>query len=141
MLLKWKSKKSFSLLEMMMVALVLTILVSISAAQYFRAAEKARTAQATEVLTKIYRGYKVRVAEELSIPTMSGCNWAGDFGFDDFNAAAPCIQTKFFNFYYVSVGTRYAQAHRRRLDGSDDAAKWIRIYLDNGTITKSSYYD
>lgn len=55
----------YTLIEIMVTLVIVTILSSLASVQYFRMAEKSRQAEAIEVLTRVFRGYKILVADEL----------------------------------------------------------------------------
>ena len=55
--------KSFTMVELVVVIIVIGILAYISAPQINKAIEKSRQAEAIEVLARIYRGYKILVID------------------------------------------------------------------------------
>lgn len=123
-----KNKRSLTMIELMMVAVMITVLASVATARYFKTVEKSRGIQAMEVLTRIYRGYKIRQIDEQ--PT-TGINWA-ELGFDDNTT----LETKYFDFAYnPGLNPPTAVATRKGV-----ASQSITINLDDGSTTKTSWY-
>ena len=61
------------MIELIVVMAIVLVLVSFSSVRYFRMVEKSRASEAVEVLTRIFRGYKIRqIDEELT----TGIGWA-----------------------------------------------------------------
>lgn len=91
----------YTLVEIMVTLVIVAILATLASVQYFRMVEKARQAEAIEVLTKIRRGYRILVVDELIDntykrsnadltngtawnPDISGADWDwGVLGFED----------------------------------------------------------
>ena len=56
---------SYTLVEITVTLVIVTILASLVSVQYFRTVEKSRQAEAIEILTRVYRGYKILIVDEL----------------------------------------------------------------------------
>lgn len=63
-----RKTSGFTLIELMVVLIIVVILTTFSSTQYFRFVEKNRGAEAIEVLTRIYKGYKIMVIDEILDP-------------------------------------------------------------------------
>ncbi|MDD5006051.1 MAG: type II secretion system protein [Candidatus Omnitrophica bacterium] len=68
-------REGFTLLELIVTAIIIGILASLSVPQFVKGIEKSRQAEAIDILTKMYRGYKIAIIDEvICLPAGNFCN-------------------------------------------------------------------
>lgn len=120
--------KSYTLVELIAVVLIVALLVFLAFATYLNVVEKSRGAQAIPILYGIYRNIKVyRLQEDKSI---SG--WGTTWSWQDIYLKEP--QSEYFHFHF-NEASNCIEAVRK-----GDPNKWIRLYLENGIVEKTAPY-
>jgi prepilin-type N-terminal cleavage/methylation domain-containing protein len=66
-----KNRNGFTLIEVLMVTVIIGILASISLGSYTQYINKSRGAEARQILTTAYAGYRRLLAEEESVSSLS----------------------------------------------------------------------
>ncbi|MEK7849831.1 MAG: prepilin-type N-terminal cleavage/methylation domain-containing protein [Candidatus Omnitrophota bacterium] len=125
-------RKGFTLIEMIVVVIVLSILASIAGVQYSKIIERSRGAEAKQVLLTAYVGYQRRVAEEEPAAWSDINGQWGKLGMSDPNSPPTC----YFIYSFNNAGNIIKLFAIRK----GDAAKNLTVYLANGTLVVTPPY-
>lgn len=182
-----EKEDSFTLMELIATIIIIGILASLALPNLAKTIERSRQAEAIDILTRMYRGYKILIIDEIINPTtgnfMNGTVFNPDesnilpnnpTGRSDLSWKAltfpqnPNYQYNNLYFSYdflkageqsvnrsdcigtppTATGAAWAIAYRKlsnnKVTGTElypvDFNKRIYIYMNNGTIVKSSDY-
>lgn len=124
-------KEGFTLVEIIVVAIIIGILATTAFSKITWVVERAKGAEASEVLLKAYGGYKRIMSDEECISVTSPLNWSR-LGMSD-----PNVNSR-RNFDYTIDDLNnptYARAVRRT-----NSSMWMCISFADGHITKTRPY-
>jgi prepilin-type N-terminal cleavage/methylation domain-containing protein len=125
-----RERRGFTLVELIIVAVLLGVFASLTIPKYTQMVEKGRGAEAYEILSKVYGG-RMRLLDDNetsgAVATADLSNWA-KLGMTDPGANAAML----FN-YVVNVNS--ATATRK-----GNASRTMTIWFSNNTLTKSDPY-
>ena len=128
-----KNDRGFTLLEVVIVMVVISVLATMVWPRYLDYTEKTRGAEAREVLYKSYAGYQRLITDGERVWGSEPASWTR-LGMSDPNANA----NRYFD--YSPVNNWGGNFNGVRADRRGDNTKWLQISVTTGVITKSAPY-
>ncbi len=120
-----KDKRGFTLLELLMVVIIIAILASIAIPQYFKAAERARSSEALQMLATM-RGSETRYYAEWA-------NYSNNTTLMDFAPATSNLWT-----YSVASATNNFVNAVRTINQGGSTANHLDMNLTSGTACSAN---
>ena len=128
-----KKETGFTLIEVVITAVIIGILAGAVLTNYARVVEKeAKSVEAREVLNKAYAGYQRLLMDDEPIGGGNPVSW-GRFGMSDPNGNAG----RFFNY---DILPNLNNPTRVRAERIGDTSKWLEIDISSGALTTASFY-